>query len=95
MKPMIIPTLLLLLAASAAACVPDRHSQWEYGGSVPATMQAQVLNPEAGSARPVTGLDGPSAMRAIKRHEMMGEKKPSDGVLESMAKALNGNKGKE
>ncbi|WP_243360153.1 hypothetical protein [Fundidesulfovibrio terrae] len=82
---------LVLTAALATACADtDRYSQWKCGESVKATMQSQVLNPEAGGDQPVAGMDGVVAERAIERYEKRGEAKNGQGVMEKMVDLYGG-----
>uniref|UniRef100_A0A7C4ELP7 Lipoprotein n=1 Tax=Fundidesulfovibrio putealis TaxID=270496 RepID=A0A7C4ELP7_9BACT len=80
-----------LVALFATGCAEDKpRTEWVFGDSVPSTMQSQILNPDAGGDKPVRGMDGPTAMQNLKRHDAMGSEDKQDGVLEQMVQQMGG-----
>lgn len=81
----------VLFALSAAGCAEESaRTDWVYGESVNSTMKSQVLNPEAGGDTPVRGMDGPTAMQNLKRHDAQGSSDKKNGVLEQMVQQMGG-----
>jgi len=82
-KQTIIRAALLAgpLLALCACADTEPKTDWQFGESVNSTMKSQIANPQAGGDRPVTGMDGPVAAKAAKRHESLGEEKQDDNVL--------------
>ena len=60
-------SLALLALLALGACQEEK--QWVYGQRTKAMMQNQVLNPEAGGAEPVQGLDGVKAAKSMKDYQ--------------------------
>ena len=64
-------TTLLLAASTLTACVePAPRYEAEFGNATRATLNAQIINPEAGSnPDPVAGLDGRAARDAMQNYQ--------------------------
>ena len=64
-------TTLLLAASTLTACVqPAPRYEAEFGNATRATLNAQIINPEAGNnPDPVAGLDGRAARDAIYNYQ--------------------------
>jgi uncharacterized protein YceK len=76
---LLIPSLLVLLAGCAT-----EPTQPPMGQSVRRAVQAQILNPEAGGAEPVAGLDGPVGQQVMQGYRdsfKAAEKKESKTEL--------------
>ena len=64
-------TTLLLAASTLTACVePAPRYEAEFGNATRATLNAQIINPEAGNnPDPVAGLDGRAARDAMQNYQ--------------------------
>lgn len=64
-------TILLVIASILTACAePAPRLEAEFGNSTRATLNAQIINPNAGNnPDPVAGLDGRAARDAIQNYK--------------------------
>lgn len=64
-------TTLLALASSLIACAePAPRLEAEFGNATRATLNAQIINPDAGNnPDPVAGLDGRAAHAVIQNYQ--------------------------
>lgn len=64
-------TTVIALASVLTACVePAPRYEAEFGNATRATLNAQIINPDAGNnPDPVTGLDGRAARDAINSYQ--------------------------
>ena len=75
---------ILTLAGVLAACVePAPRYEAEFGNATRATLNAQIINPDAGNnPDPVAGLDGRAARDAINNYQKsFAEPKPAENVF--------------
>ena len=63
--------IVLAIASMLNACVePAPRYEAEFGNATRATLNAQIINPDAGNNQdPVTGLDGRAARDAINNYQ--------------------------
>ena len=74
----------LTLAGGLTACVETApRYEAEFGNATRATLNAQIINPDAGdNADPVAGLDGRAARDAINNYQKsFAEPKPTENVF--------------
>jgi type IV pilus biogenesis protein CpaD/CtpE len=65
-----IATVLVSVAALCACVEPAPRYEAEFGNSIRATLNAQIINPDAGNnPDPVAGLDGRAARDAINNYQ--------------------------
>lgn len=65
-----IATVLALVGALCACVEPAPRYEAEFGNATRATLNAQIINPNAGNnADTVTGLDGRAARDAINNYQ--------------------------
>ena len=70
MKTLKIATILATAAMLSACVEPAPRYEAEFGNATRATLNAQIINPEAGNnPDPVTGLDGRAARDAINNYQ--------------------------
>lgn len=64
-------TTAITLAAVLGACAePAPRYEAEFGNATRSTLNAQIINPDAGkNADPVTGLDGRAARDAVDNYQ--------------------------
>ena len=74
-------TTVITLAGILTACVePAPRYEAEFGNATRTTLNAQIINPDAGSnPDPVAGLDGRAARDAINNYQKsFAEPKPTE-----------------
>ena len=70
MKTLKIATILTIVVMLNACVEPAPRYEAEFGNATRATLNAQIINPEAGNnPDPVTGLDGRAARDAINNYQ--------------------------
>lgn len=77
-------TTVSMLAALLSACVePAPRYEAEFGHATRATLNAQIINPNAGNnPDPVAGLDGQAANDALENYQKsFAEPKPAENVF--------------
>ena len=75
---------ILTLAGGLTACVePAPRYEAEFGNATRATLNAQIINPDAGNnPDPVAGLDGRAARDVINNYQKsFAEPKPTENVF--------------
>ena len=77
-------TTIFTVAGVLSACVePAPRYESEFGHATRATLNAQIINPDAGNnPDPVTGLDGQAANDALENYQKsFAEPKPAENVF--------------
>lgn len=83
MKTFKIASILALAAALCACVEPAPRYEAEFGNATRATLNAQIINPNAGNnPDPVTGLDGRAARDAINNYQKsFAQPQPTENVF--------------
>ena len=78
-----IATALTLVSVLTACVEPAPRYEAEFGNATRATLNAQIINPNAGNnPDPVAGLDGRAARDAINNYQKsFAEPKPNENVF--------------
>lgn len=77
-------TTVIMLAGVLSACVETApRYEAEFGNATRATLNAQIINPDAGNnPDPVAGLDGQAANDALENYQKsFAEPKPAENVF--------------
>ena len=86
-------TTVIMLAGVLTACVdPAPRYEAEFGNATRATLNAQIVNPDAGNnPDPVAGLDGQAAYDALENYqESFADPKPTENAFNIGVGTQNG-----
>ena len=78
-----ITSVITLIGLLTACAEPAPRYEAEFGNATRATLNAQIINPDAGNnPDPVAGLDGRAARDAINNYQKsFAEPKPTENVF--------------